>query len=209
MAKLPDPPPADELRAHSPALLEVGTDQVLWRIHNTTGDHVTAWNTMRHYGPVASCRFDPHPPPARHHPDTGVLYVAASVPTALAERFQQTRVISTHRGAPYLTAFTLTRGVQLLDLTAGWPLRTGASHTINTGPKHRTRAWTRAFLTAWPQLDGLLSESTMTGSPCITLFAPAIGAFPTAPLFSEPLNHTGLAQPLAHAAQGINYKMIV
>jgi len=209
MAKLPDPPPADELRAHSPALLEVGTDQVLWRIHNTTGHHVTAWNTMRHYGPVASCRFDPHPPPARHHPDTGVLYVAASVPTALAERFQQTRVISTHRGAPYLTAFTLTRGVQLLDLTAGWPLRTGASHTINTGPKHRTRAWTRAFVTAWPHLDGLLSQSAMTGHPCITLFTAAHAALPHSPAFSEPLNHPGLTTSLATAAHNIGYRTLI
>ena len=84
----------------------------------------------------------------------------------------------------------------------------GSADTVMPDP-NSTRAWTRAFLTAWPQLDGLLSESTMTGSPCMTLFAPATGAFPTAPLFSEPLNHAGLAQPLAHTAQSINYQMII
>jgi len=209
MVKLPDPPPTATLTAHSPDLYELSTTRVLWRIHNTTGTHVTAWNALRHYGPVDSCRFEPHPPPPRMHPDFGVSYLADSVPTVLAERFQQTRIINAHRGAPYLSAFTMTRPLHLLDLTHGWPLTAGASHTINTGPKHRTRAWTRAFRTAWPQLDGLLSESTMTGSPCMTLFAPATGAFPTAPLFSEPLDHVGLAQPLAHAAQSINYQMIV
>ncbi len=71
-----------------------------------TGGHVTAWNALRHYGPVATCRFDPHDPPPGEHPTVGVSYLADSVPTALAERFQQTRIINTHRGAPYLSAFT-------------------------------------------------------------------------------------------------------
>jgi len=208
MVKLPDPPPIAELTARFPALHQLPPTHVLWRIHNTTGTHVTAWNALRHYGPIASCRFDPHDPPPSEHPNTGVSYLADSVPTALAERFQQTRIINTHRGDPYLTAFTMTRSLQLLDLTHGWPLTAGASHTINTGPKHRTRAWTRAFLAAWPNLDGLLSQSAMTGSPCITLFSPTTNALPTTPLFSEPLGHPGLAQPLAAAAQSIGYRII-
>jgi len=209
MAKLPDPPPLADLTTHSPDLHQLSTTRVLWRIHNTTGAHVTAWNALRHYGPIASCRFDPHDPPPREQPTIGVSYLAASVPTALAERFQQTRIINTRRGAPYLTAFTMTRPLQLLDLTHGWPLTAGASHTINTGPKHRTRAWARAFLAAWPDLDGLLSQSALTGSPCITLFSPTTNALPVTPLFSEPLDHPGLAQPLAHAAQSIGYRTII
>lgn len=209
MVKLPDPPPTATLTAHSPDLYELSTTRVLWRIHNTTGTHVTAWNALRHYGPVDSCRFEPHPPPPRMHPDFGVSYLADSVPTVLAERFQQTRIINTHRGAPYLTAFTLTRTVLLLDLTRGWPLQAGASHVINAGPKHRTRAWARAFVAAWPDLDGLLSQSAMTGGPCITLFSPAVDALPATPLFSEPLDHPGLAEPIATAADTIGYRMII
>jgi len=209
MAKLPDPPPVEELRTHSPALHPLPNTHVQWRIHNTNGAHVAAWNSLRHYGPVASCRFDPHEPPPRDHPATGVSYLADSVPTALGERFQDTRIINTHRGAPYLTAFTLTRTVLLLDLTRGWPLQAGASHVINAGPKHRTRAWARAFVAAWPDLDGLLSQSAMTGGPCITLFSPAVDALPATPLFSEPLDHPGLAEPIATAADTIGYRMII
>ncbi len=189
MAKLPDPPPLADLNTHSPDLHQLSTTRVLWRIHNTTGAHVTAWNALRHYGPIASCRFDPHDPPPRQHPTIGVSYLADSVPTALAERFQQTRIINTRRGAPYLTAFTMTRPLQLLDLAHGWPLTAGAA--------------------AWPDLDGLLSQSAMTGSPCITLFSPTTNALPVTPLFSEPLDHPGLAQPLAHAAQSIGYRTII
>ena len=208
MAKLPNPPDVHELRRHSPAVHTVSTTDVLWRIHNTTGDHVTAWNALRHYGPVASCRFDPHPPPVGEHPDTGVLYTATDVPTALAECYQQTRIINTHRRNPYLTGFTLTRDAVLLDLTGAWPIRIGASHTINTGPTDRTRTWTRALLAAWPNTDGLLSTSALTGQPCITLLTPATDALPHTPAFSEPLNHPGLAAPLATAAHHIRYRIL-
>ncbi len=99
--------------------------------------------------------------------------------------------------------------MHLLDLTRGWPLKAGASHAINSGPKHRTRAWSRAFVTARPQLDGVLSQSAMTGEPCITLFSPSADALPATPLFSEPLDHPGLAEPLAIATGSIGYRMII
>ncbi len=37
--------------------------------NGATGAHVTAWNALRYYGPVASCRFDAHDrPPREVHP---------------------------------------------------------------------------------------------------------------------------------------------
>ncbi len=209
MVKLPDPPPVAELRQHSPHVLQLPAAQALWRIHDCTGPHVVAWNELRFYGPIASCRWDPHPPPTRTHADTGVSYLATAIPTALAERFQQTRLINTHRGCPYLTAFSMSRPLHLLDLTHGWPLQIGASHAINSGPKHRTRAWARTLTAAWPDLDGLWSESSMTGQPCVTVFTRATDAFPSTALFSEPLDHPGLAAPLAAAANAIGYRLIV
>jgi RES domain len=208
MVKLPDPPPVAELHRHPPHVLELPTTQVLWRIHDCTGPHVVPWNALRFYGPLSSCRWDPHPPPTRVHSAPGVSYLATTVPTALAERFQLTRLINTHRGTPCLTAFTMNRPLRLLDLTHGWPLKIGASHAINTGPKHRTRAWARALTAAWPHLDGLWTESSMTGQPCVTVFTPAVNAFPAVAQFSEPLDHPGLATDLAAAASAIGYRLI-
>ena len=56
--------------------------------------------------------------------------------------------------------------------------------------------------------DGPLSQSAMTGQPCITLFTPAADALPHTPAFSEPLTHPGLATPLATAALDIGYRTL-
>ena len=68
MAKLPWPPEPEALRetgAPTDDLVAVTTDTVLWRVHRSAGGHVVGWNELRHYGPVAACRFDPHEPPPR------------------------------------------------------------------------------------------------------------------------------------------------
>jgi len=88
LAKLPWPPPAATLAGQIPEIGTVEPHTVLWRVHETVGPHVLDWNQLRHFGPVADCRFDPQPPPPGPGNPEGVLYAAVDLPTTLAERFQ-------------------------------------------------------------------------------------------------------------------------
>lgn len=175
-----------------------------WRIHRASGEHVLDWDGFRTWGPLPSMRFDPHPPPVGDH-DEGVLYVAMDNPsagdlaashalaTALAEVFQGTRLIDTISGAPHATSWFPTRMLRLLDITEGWALRNGASASLTAAPRNVCREWSRAIREQHPDLDGLLSRSTMTGGHNIVLFDPARDSLPTAPEFSRPLRHPTVA----------------
>ena len=212
MPKLPKPPPAGDLARHEPEIRTITPDVALWRIHRTRGGHVTAWNELRRFGPIASCRFDPNDPPP-HVQDEGVADLALDVPTAVAEAFQTSRQINRGRGAPYLTGFHPERDLELLDLTGGWPLRIGASDALNTGRKDHCRLWAhrlwaRALREAWPKVDGLLHSSAMTGRECVTLFDPAGDVFPERPSFSVPLSHPDLDADLAAVAREIGYRSL-
>lgn len=209
IGKLPDRPDPAVLTASHPEFHTVAPAAVLWRIHRTTGPHVTAFNQLRDFGPISTCRFDPHPDgPPRLHPGIGVLYAAGDLPTALAEVYQTTRVIDCVTAAPAATAFRCVRPVRLLDLTGQWPLRAGASHVINTGRRSATRAWARAFRTAWPDLDGLWHTSSLTGHPCVTLFSPAADALPAAPAHTFALNDPRYLDWLLVAADTIGYDLV-
>ena len=133
------------------------TDQLWWRIHRTTGDHVLAWNAFREHGP--HLRFDPHPPPADEHPGIGVWYGASDPTSALAEAFQATRTIDRFRGNPYLTGVRVTRELCLLNLATdgvgAWPTRAGGTFALSTGPDSITQTWARRMCDAFPHLDGL------------------------------------------------------
>jgi hypothetical protein len=162
VVKLPLPPAPAELQFPAEHLRVVETDTVLWRVHRTSGDHVVPWNQLHYWGPATTTRFDPHEPPA-HVQGRGVSYTALTVPTALAEVFQRTRVINTRRGTPYLTAWSPARPLTLLDLTGTWPIQSGASHAINTGRRDtaarglapfttRDRTWTACGTSRpWPE----------------------------------------------------------
>ncbi len=143
------------------------------------------------------------------HPGSGVLYCAPRLPTALAEVFQQTRVIDCVTDAPRATAFRLRRNARLLDLTGQWPLRAGASHVINTGRRSATRAWARAFVTVWPDLDGLSHTSSLTGDTCVTLFAPASDALPRTAAHSFPLADHRYRDWLLIAADTVGYDLVL
>jgi hypothetical protein len=170
---------------------------------------VTAWNEFREYGPISTCRFDPHPDgPPRRHQGVGVLYAAAALPTALAEVYQTTRVIDCVSGSPAATAFRFRRAVRLLDLTGDWPLRVGSSHVINTGRRAASRAWARAFLTEWPDLDGLWHTSSLTGRPCVTLYRGAADALPASPAHAFALDDRRYLDWLLVAADTIGYDLV-
>lgn len=182
-------------------------DTVLWRLHRTSGEHVTAWNRLRYWGPASTMRFDPHEPPTSLQ-GRGVTYAALSVPTVLAEVFQQTRVINLRRGAPYLTAWSPAREPALLDLTGTWPIRAGASYALNTHRRDHCRAWARAVHTARPDFDGLWHHSSMTGAETVTLFTHASNTFPDRPRLSLPLDHPGMRGHLLAAAADIAYRIV-
>lgn len=212
-ARLPGPPPVAHLREIGIRDTEyriVSIEELWWRVHRTTGNHVLAWNAFREHGP--HLRFDPHPPPAREHRGIGIWYGASEPTPALAEAFQAARTIDRFRGAPYLTALQFTREVKLLDLatdsTGAWPTRAGGTFALSTGPHSITQRWARHITEAFPHLDGLRYNSRFAGQPCIALFATAATAMPPRPALSLPLTHPGLALRIAGAAQQLGYLVV-
>ena len=126
MVKLPLAPDPAELKFLPEHLRTIPIDTVLWRVHRTSGEHVVPWDQLRYWGPASTMRFDPQEPPP-HVQSRGVSYAALSVPTALAEVFQRTRVINIRRCMPYLTDWSPARPLTLLQLAGTWPIRAGAS----------------------------------------------------------------------------------
>ncbi|HTL23698.1 MAG TPA: RES family NAD+ phosphorylase [Mycobacteriales bacterium] len=213
MPKLPPPPSAEHLRdvvrLRTRDLVAVTTETVLWRVHRTRGEHVVPWNALRHYGPVASCRFDPQPPPPRPDQADGVTYLAISAQTALAEAFQTRRLVDRHLGGPSLVGLRLTRPVRLLDLSRVWPTRAGASQAISSGRRDLAQAWARRLREAFPELEGLWYPSSMDGGGwCVALWTPAADALPDAPVLSRPLADPALADRLAGTAARLGYRLL-
>ncbi len=203
--KLPRHPP-HELSSEHADLVPLGTDQVLWRVHSTSGPYVLPWDRLRHVGPTTG-RWDPQLPPLGTSA-RGVLYAALDVTTVVAEVFQDTRVVDRVTWSPHLTGWHPARNLTLLDLTGTWPVRQGASHVLTTGPRSVCRAWACAIDTRWPDLDGLFSASAMTGAPTVTLFTTAADAFPPRPVFSRPLSHPELAGAVRRAAATVGYRLL-
>lgn len=177
----------------------------LVRVHGMVGPHTLPWYQLRHFGPTRT-RFDPHPPPVRVHADFAVMYAAVDVDTTLAEVFQTGRVIEPSApNGPYLTIWTPSRVLRLLDVRGAWPLLQGASHAINTGPHPVCRRWAHA-IAAHPQtVDGLLYTSSMTGADATALFLPAADSFPGHPELSLPLSDPGLIGAIHAVAERIGY----
>lgn len=161
---------------------------VLWRVYRTRGPHTLGWDRMRTWGPASDCRWDPHPEPAGDHPGIGVMYTAGDLGTAVLEAFQATRNIDTITGDPRATSWAPTRPLRLLNLTDDWLLAGGASAALPSGPRTTCRAWARRIHALIPAIDGLLTASTLTGRPNITLWENAEDTFPELPGFSEPLS---------------------
>lgn len=184
-AKLPPHPPAD-LSDRNPAWYSWPVTRPLWHVANTSGSFATRFGAMRSFGPLASARFDPHPPPPRDHPIERVLYAATDLVTALAERFQNGREIRCRQPSePIVYSWMPTRPLRLLDVTDVSALRLGASQVLSTGPKRHTRTWAIALRSTWPDADGLLYQSSMSGRACAALWAPAANSFSPAPAFAK------------------------
>jgi hypothetical protein len=215
MAKFPWPPSAAHLQQlrDDDDVVAVAPLTSLARIYSSGGAHPTHWNTFRTVGPVAAGRFDPHPPtddgtPA-DAPGCGVLYAAVDLRTCVAECFQVSRVADRRTGRPWLVVFRPIRVLRLLDLTGTWPTRAGASQAISSGPRDRSRAWARAIIEAYEDIDGLWYRSSMdSGKPAICLWQRAADAIPAAPSAHLPLDAPGLVLPLARACRSLGYLLI-
>lgn len=179
---------------------------VLWRVHRTAGDHVVGWGELRRWGP-SDASFDPHEPPPSFQP-IGISYTSFDVATCLAEVYQVSRVVNTVLDAPYLTAWSPRRELRLLDLTGTWPVRNGASHSINTGRHDLCRQWARAIYEHGPDADGLYYSSAMTGRPCVALRTAAADSFPARPSFSHALAAPLLRGLLQAAVNEVGYRLI-
>jgi len=208
VAKLPSPDP--EKIAAVGADYSV-TQRVMWRLHTPT--HPTypmRWDQWRSFGPLSTARFDPWlPPPSDRSADPvteGVGYFGFDIATCLAEVFQTNRHISTTRQALQLSAFEPRRQLRLLDLRRDWPIAIGASHAINSGPKHRCRSWAEAIREVHPDCDGLLFTG-MAGRDSVVLHTPPGDVFPDSPAFTKPLSDPGLASFIADSAVQIGYAL--
>jgi hypothetical protein len=136
------------------------------------------------------------------------MYLAADLASALAEVYQDSRIINPTTNHAYLTGFAPTRGLRLLDLT--WRLaaarrgvprrqrRTQGPH-LDLGAALRRR---------WPDADGLLSLSSMNGGTLATLWNPARSSLPDRPDFSEALAQPGVRDHLEAAARRIGYDWV-
>src|SRR5699024_209454 len=118
---LPEPPTTQERARHGIRSDEYafgGSGIRVWRGHRTTGEHVTAWNRYRRFGPLL--RFDHHPLPLETHSAYGVWYGACDATSALAEAFQTTRVIDRHLGDPRMTCLQLAPVLLGVSGAQGW-----------------------------------------------------------------------------------------
>lgn len=176
----------------------------LWRIFRAAGDHPTAWNQLRMFGPVRGMRFDPHSPPPDLH-DRGVLYAATDLTTAFAEVFQKERVISGDRGATF-AGWVPTRPLVLLDLTGNWLIRNGAGTALTMGPKRFTQDWAHTIDDQLgDQIDGLYHRSALTGQPLVTLFQNAERSLPARPGMHRLVNDPLAQRVVARVATEIGY----
>jgi len=170
------------------------------------------WNEFRHFGPTATGRFDHQPPPPHDDPQLAILYVGLDAIAALAESFQETRVIDRRRQEPWLVGFEVAApadapdGLPLLDATRLWPTRAGASQAIASGRRPTAQAWSRLIHRSYANLAGVLYRSSMAGGSLnVALYERAEPFIPPTPAIHLPLTHPGLALPLARAASKLGY----
>ena len=205
MERVPDPPSTFIV---DPICRMITAGERLWRIYFRAGPHPTRWNELRAFGPTAN-RFDHHTRPKRIQ-NRAILYAthgADAVLTALAEVFQDTRLIDRTRRKPWLVAFRLARPARLLDTGSDWPVRAGGNMAINSGSRARARAWSRAIHRDYTDVEGIWYPSSLTNQSCVALYERASAALPASPDFHEPLASPALTAGLSVLADRLEYRM--
>lgn len=189
-----------------PHTIKAGTK--LWRIYFRSGPYPTAWNAVRYFGPTGS-RFDHHTYPKRVQ-ERGILYATAgpnSILTALAEVFQDTRLIDRLRQDPWIVGFHLAKDVTLLNTGSTWPVRAGGNMAINSGSRNRAREWSRAIYRNYPLIGGVWYPSSLTNDSCAALYERSVACLPIAPTFNEALSSPKLFAGLTMLASRLNFAL--
>ncbi|WP_182358023.1 RES family NAD+ phosphorylase [Tomitella gaofuii] len=208
---LPPPPSIARLREvgiRDDEYVPAAGGALVWRVHRTSGVHVVPWNDYRIHGPLL--RFDQQPLPRGEHPGRGVWYGAIDVDTALAEAFQDTRVIDRQAGTPRLTAMRIS--ATLLDVSGdhgAWPTRAGGNFALTSASRTRTQRWARTIDRAFPHVDGLRYRARWSGRPAIVLWQrDRRDPFPGEAEHSWLLSDQRLAGRIAAAADRLGYDVV-
>ena len=213
MPKLPHHPPSPAaIHAADPEIVGFPPEKYAWRIYPRGGKYPVTWGEFRQFGPLSSARFAPHLPASDGAPcvqERGAMYVGDDFPTAIAEVFQGDRRVNPRRNRPAVAAFPFIRPLRLLNLWGDFAIRVGGSSKFATGPKSITRAWSRAFYDALPDIDGIRYESSMRpGSAACVLYERAFSALPPAPRLNRELADLDLHIPLVNACHLIGYGLL-
>lgn len=220
----PDPARFPDLDRDPRWVREVPTGTALARIFRASGTHPSDWHEFRTFGPLDG-RFDPHPEPVAEHPESGVLYAVleetapasttgrASVgpfAAALLEVFQASRMIRVDIGAPTFAAFEIVRPLRLLDLTdSDWITVAGGNAAVSSGERTVSRAWARAIAEHYPEIDGVVSASSLVPTARITaLWRGAEDALPKHPLALIRLDRPEVAGVIDRIADRYGYLVL-
>ncbi|HEX5416306.1 MAG TPA: RES family NAD+ phosphorylase [Chloroflexota bacterium] len=204
MARLPLPPPANQLARVAADLIVLPAGTELWRIYPRGGAYPTTWQAFRGYGPLAM-RFDHHDSPP-HEQTRKVYYAAESILTCVAEVFQDTGFIDPTESERWLVGLRLARPVRILSLRGLWPTRAGASMALNTGDRTIARAWSRAIYDAFSDAEGLYYASAMNAhEPAVFLYERAEDTPAPLPFFHRALADPTLRGVLEQAAATLGY----
>lgn len=220
----PDPGRFPRLSDDPSWVRQVRAGTALARIFRAGGPHPVEWHEFRDYGPL-DARFDPQPEPVGPHPGEGVLYAvlertaAAEEPAhpgdsafaaCLLEVFQQTRMVQRVEGSPTLAMFATVRQLRLLDLSdSDWIAVAGGNASISSGERARAREWSRAIRSAYPDLDGVVSASSVVPTArVVALWAPAEDALPRHPIAQLRLDREELTAVIDSAADRYGYLVL-
>jgi hypothetical protein len=180
----------------------------LWRIYYRGGKYATTWNAFRNFGPTSS-RFNHHTYPKRLQ-KRGILYATTgsdAICTAIAEAFQDTRLVDRHRNDPWLASFSLASDVILLNTGGDWPVQVGGDMAINSGSRNKAREWSRSIYRNYPNIKGIWYPSSLTNQPCVALYERAAKSLPIAPAFNESLASPKLFAALTQLAARLKYTL--
>jgi hypothetical protein len=210
LAKLPNPPA--DLAHIPPDLIRLSAGTEIWRLYKRGGRHPVTWNTFRTFGPLQTARFDHHLPDEHGGPrlqGRGIYYAAVEIITCLAEVFQDTRTINRESESVTLVGFELRHDVVLLNLTGTWPTQAGASMALSSGPRSRSRLWSRAIYATYPDVQGLYYPSSMHANrPAIAFYERAAPGFSAVPVVHRPLNDPALLADLDRSARRLGYRLV-
>lgn len=212
MAETLPPSPATLSRPAIEKILPQGTQ--VSRVYFAGGEHPAEWNQFRHFGPMRS-RFDHHlldQNEAAFTQARGIMYLCAGAeqfPAALAEVFQNGRLIDRNLNEPTYAGFELAADLALLDLTGTYATAIGATMAIHSGLRVIARGWSRLFYGTYPDIHGLLyCSSTHSHQPLIALYERGKLALPQNPMVHRALSDKMLQHTLIATAESIGYEVL-